>query len=467
MKKRLEALEQENNDLKKTVFELSTGYARGQSGTFNIEKVLDYYGGNTHQPDPTHADISAATLAMEKGKRAEKEAHIDGDVSGVDDQRMLYFKHSLRQHTGAVYHVSYSPCGTMLASGSFDRTVKIWHMAGGEREHSAQSLNEHMGLVTEVAWCYNSEFLVSGSYDHQVKLWDVSREESLFSYELPAFVQSVMFEPNEVSIFFGGAGKEIYAFDKRQSGVTGTMTNDADVNTLYVFRTGNALLSGDRAGMIKTWDIRKQRILEEFSNGGEDRKPITHVHCSRPTREDSEGGFVAVNSYDNVLRVYKRTLGHVWSGKSGEEKTPEQVKRSKIRLLHELQGHRNQHWPIKSSFFHGADYEIGGLWHQESKAHKDSESSDDGADDKEMQSERQTMEESLILATGSAERPGSVYLFDVGGAAGSGELIQRLDGHTDRVNAVSFHPKHPVLATCSADKTVRIYTPTSKFSTGE
>jgi len=76
-----------------------------------------------------------------------------------------------------------------------------------------------------------------------------------------------------------------------------------------------------------------------------------------------------------------------------------------------------------------------------------------------------TLDESLILATGSAEKPGAVFLFDVGGPEGSGELIQKLEGHTDRVNCVTFHPNLPVLATCSADNTVRIWTPTSKFST--
>lgn len=30
-------------------------------------------------------------------------------------------------------------------------------------------------------------------------------------------------------------------------------------------------------------------------------------------------------------------------------------------------GHRNKNWPIKSSFYHGPDYEIGALWKVQKK----------------------------------------------------------------------------------------------------
>ena len=67
------------------------------------------------------------------------------------------------------------------------------------------------------------------------------------------------------------------------------------------------------------------------------------------------------------------------------------------------------------------------------------------------------MHTSVLLATGSADN--DTYLFDVGGGNGSGELIQRLRGHTDRVYTVDFHPLEPLLASASADFTVRLWAP--------
>jgi len=40
---------------------------------------------------------------------------------------------------------------------------------------------------------------------------------------------------------------------------------------------------------------------------------------------------------------------------------------------------------------------------------------------------------------------------------GTGELIQRLEGHTDRVYDVAFHPSEMILASCSADFTIKIW----------
>lgn len=37
-----------------------------------------------------------------------------------------------------------------------------------------------------------------------------------------------------------------------------------------------------------------------------ERRPITHVHANPPVEGEDEGRLLAVNSYDNYLRVYDR-----------------------------------------------------------------------------------------------------------------------------------------------------------------
>ncbi|CAG8694856.1 11782_t:CDS:2, partial [Racocetra fulgida] len=70
------------------------------------------------------------------------------------------------------------------------------------------------------------------------------------------------------------------------------------------------------------------------------------------------------------------------------------------------------------------------------------------------------LEASLLLATGSADP--YAYLFNVGSPEGTGELLQRLEGHTDFVYAVDFHPFEPILASCSADFTIKIWVPNAR-----
>jgi len=432
MKTRLEVLEQENRDLKKTVYELSARLSsKGSAGVFNIEKVLgnQFSKNQPDLPDPTHADICVDTVKMAKDKRAEKEKHIDADARELlDDDRMFYFKYMMKGHTGAVYHVSFSPCGTMLASSSFDRTVKIWHMDDSAREGEAQSLEGHSMIVPEVSWSYDSKSLVSGSFDHQVKLWDVAQGQSVFSAEVGGFVQTVAFEPSESTVFYAGTTeKQIHVFDRREAGPVASLSDDSMVNSIYVFRTGRGLLTGDSSGRVKTWDMRKMKVIDASFSG---QSQISHVHCSRPAVGDTEGTFVAVNCFDNVLRVYKRTIGLGRGLSLGEDKNTTGSEASgvpRMRLLHSLEGHRNKNWMIKSSFFLGSDYEIGALWRVEKKDGCGSDDNEDNDEEGQARHTAKTLEASLLLATGSADKPGSVFLFDVGGPEGSGELVQRLE----------------------------------------
>jgi COMPASS component SWD3 len=67
----------------------------------------------------------------------------------------------------------------------------------------------------------------------------------------------------------------------------------------------------------------------------------------------------------------------------------------------------------------------------------------------------------VLLATGSSDS--FAYVFDVGGPAGTSRLLQRLEGHRDRVYAAQFHPHDPILATASADCVVKIWGPRDSF----
>lgn len=64
------------------------------------------------------------------------------------------------------------------------------------------------------------------------------------------------------------------------------------------------------------------------------------------------------------------------------------------------------------------------------------------------------------MATGSADP--FLYVYSVGVTEGVSELVQRLEGHTDRVYACHFHPTEMLLASGSADFSVRIWSMNSR-----
>ncbi|KZP03820.1 WD40 repeat-like protein, partial [Athelia psychrophila] len=73
-------------------------------------------------------------------------------------------------HEGRVLSVAFSPDGTVIVSGSADKTVRVWNAVTGQE--ALLPLEGHNHWVCSVAFSPDGTKIVSGSRDKTVRVWD-------------------------------------------------------------------------------------------------------------------------------------------------------------------------------------------------------------------------------------------------------------------------------------------------------
>jgi hypothetical protein len=83
----------------------------------------------------------------------------------------------LTGHAGEVTSLSFSPDGTVLASGSYDRTILFWRTFGECENY--MMVRGHKNVVLELHWFSSGDALVSCSADKSVRCWDAHSGEQV------------------------------------------------------------------------------------------------------------------------------------------------------------------------------------------------------------------------------------------------------------------------------------------------
>ena len=108
-------------------------------------------------------------------------ANDDGNIYQMDMRKVGNGARPIvRMHTGhvqAVLDVDYSPLGTELVSGGYDKTVRIFSLESQKAREIFHT--KRMQRVGAVRWTGDGRFILSGSEDTNIRIWKANASEKL------------------------------------------------------------------------------------------------------------------------------------------------------------------------------------------------------------------------------------------------------------------------------------------------
>lgn len=186
---------------------------------------------------------------------------------------------TLRGHTAKVTSVAYSLDGSIIATGSWDNTIRLWDGLTGEYK---KTLTGHTGWVESVAFSPDGLTLASGSYDDTIRLWDVETGKQKLEFKGSSYVvTTVAYFPDGSKIASGNLEGEIHVWDALNGQhITSFPEHTYDVDSIAFSPDGDILASGGSYRIIRLWDTttgQQLRTIKEHQVSDDDGGPIQVV----------------------------------------------------------------------------------------------------------------------------------------------------------------------------------------------
>lgn len=171
-------------------------------------------------------------------------------------------------HTGPVTAIAISPDGHFLASGSTDRSIKLWHLESGTLMHTwgGRSLRfqaGHTEAITTLAFSADGCALVSGSEDCTLRWWDLETRKLIRrSPEHGWLISALALSQNGAVVASGGGDGLINLWDQESGASLAHLHKHRDrISSLLLSPDGQTLVSGSYDRTLRLWDLRSDRII--------------------------------------------------------------------------------------------------------------------------------------------------------------------------------------------------------------
>lgn len=188
-------------------------------------------------------------------------------------------------------------------------------------DHTIQTLEGHQDEIKFVDYSFDGKILASGSDDKTIKLWDIASGKILYTFngyeppdfsdegKLPDGLNSIGFSPNAKLIAGASDNDTVTIWDVATGAEKLKLNHDNDVIAVRFNLKGDKLVTAGKDGDIKIWDVATGKQI---------------LSIKVPSEEDiysagfsDDGKILASGGTDKIIRLWNTTDGKLLRELSG------------------------------------------------------------------------------------------------------------------------------------------------------
>ncbi|QLE49645.1 protein kinase [Nostoc sp. C057] len=212
---------------------------------------------------------------------------------------------TLTGHTNWVNSVAFSPDGKFLVSGSADCTIKLWQVNTGIE---IQTLTGHSDSVSSIAYSprtatttnsQDRQLVASGSNDYTVKLWQLYTGRNIYTLTGHSFfINCIAFSHDAEMIASGSGDNTIKLWHVNTGREIRTLSGHSDSVWSVAFSQDRQFLaSGSWDNTIKLWHLHSGREISTLTGHS------SYVRC---VAFSPDGQTLVSGSDDDTIKIWRR-----------------------------------------------------------------------------------------------------------------------------------------------------------------
>jgi WD40 repeat protein len=254
-------------------------------------KVFDAMTGVNRATFDGHKSISSVAFSPDDGFLVSGPLGFGGTINVCDVQAGTMFR--TFEGNSPALSVAFSSCGTMVASGNADSTVRIWNILSGGCDCIFRG---HSRIVTDVCWLETWNQVVSASDDDTVRIWDVRKQTCLKIFaHYHDRVTALAFSRGLLLVASKNGTANIY--DSQSGDIIHVIRSNNMTHSRFSIDGGKVLVARRNSGDI--WDITTKTLTR-----------VGSIDYNGDHATFSPDGTRVASIYGKSLKIWKTNAGY-------------------------------------------------------------------------------------------------------------------------------------------------------------